>query len=150
MFLPVYNTLSSDRASYRILIFGIYLTCSYEPSSLVLSEVIWDGLSRIHIGLWHILRNDLQAAQLGGWGGWRSLVQRGREKETKWGVSVWRRHPKGNESRRNGVKTLSLAQLELEEDEPMAGRVSKGSKGWIWWNLLSGPQLKLSGSVQHQ
>lgn len=115
---------------------SVYLTCSYEPSSLVLSEVNWDGLSRIHLGLWHLLRNDLQAAQLGGWGGWSSLVQRGREKERKGGVPVWRRHPKGNEGR-SGVKTLTLAQLELEEDVPVAGWVRKGCKGWTWWTLLA-------------
>lgn len=60
---------------------------------------------------------------------------------------------KGNEGRRRAVKTLPLAQLELEGDVPMAGWVRKGSKGWTWWNfwnLLSGTQLKLSCSVQHQ
>lgn len=51
-----------------------------------------------------------------------------REKETKEGVSVLRGHAKGNEGRRSGVKILLLAQLELEEDVPIAGWVRKGSK----------------------
>lgn len=38
---------------------------------------------------------------------------------------------KENEGRRRAVKTLPLAQLELEGDVPMAGWVRKGSKGWI-------------------
>lgn len=33
------------------------------------------------------------------------------------------------EGRRSGMKTLPLAQLELEEDQPLAGWVKKGSKG---------------------
>lgn len=48
-----------------------------------------------------------------------------------------------NEGRRRGVKTLPLAQLELEEGVPMAGWVRKESKGWTCWNLTFRHSVKV-------
>lgn len=95
-----------------------------------------------------VVRNGLQAAQPGGWGGWKPLVQRGRDRERKGIVSVLRRNGGGRSSL--GRETSPVAQLGLEADASRARRLRKASKGWTWWNLPSGASLKLWHWAQRQ